>query len=114
MPIILHSDEPESQVYGSIFGGIFDGNIHTKDGVFYVEKISKYPTQFKNISGKIHSIIYHSENVIDPFENHHPGKLQPFYKVIRFLNRSTWLIIQTMKIMCIVYVTEDWSVLGLK
>lgn len=66
-------DEPKSQAYGSIVDGVFDGKIHSKDGVFYVEKTSKYPNRLKNITGKTHSIIYKEENVIDPYERHRSG-----------------------------------------
>jgi len=66
-------DEPKSQAYGSIVDGVFDGKIHTKDGIFYIEKTSKYPNQLRNITDSTHSIIYKEENVMDPYEDHRSG-----------------------------------------
>lgn len=56
--------------YGSIVGGVFDGKIHSDDGVFYVEKASKY---FDNSTDRFHSIIYKEAHVVDPYENRRSG-----------------------------------------
>nr|CAG4648533.1 EOG090X02I4 [Polyphemus pediculus] len=66
-------DEPGSHAYGSIIDGVFDGKIHTADGVFYVEKASKYRPHLKKVHKKVHSIIYKDEHVIDPYESHRTG-----------------------------------------
>ena len=69
----LLTDDPTSHVYGSIIDGIFDGKIHTKDGIFYVERSSKYPNQLRNQLDAVHSIIYREEDVVDPYVNQRSG-----------------------------------------
>ena len=68
-------DEPTSHAYGSIVDGVFDGKIHTEDGVFYVERKSKYADRLTNVTSRTHSIIYREENVIDPYEKMRSGHL---------------------------------------
>lgn len=69
-------------VYGSIVDGIFDGKIHSHDGVFYVEKASKYKKLTNGTTDRFHSIIYKEAHVIDPYEHQRTGnteiKLKPF------------------------------------
>nr|CAG4646879.1 EOG090X02I4 [Megafenestra aurita] len=70
--------EPKSLVFGSIIDGVFDGKIHSQDGVFYVEKASKYfqdNSTNGNVGGRnqFHSIIYKEAHVIDPYEQHRTG-----------------------------------------
>ncbi len=71
--------EPKSLVYGSIIGGVFDGKIHSQDGVFYVEKAAKYfpdnTTTTGNFSGRnqFHSIIYKEAHVVDPYQQQRSG-----------------------------------------
>ena len=67
------TDEPKSFAYGSIFDGVFDGKIHSRDGVFYVEKASKYFPGDANSTQDFHSIIYQEQNVVDPYEKHRKG-----------------------------------------
>jgi len=58
-------DEPDSQVYGSIRDGVFDGTVHTRrDGTFYVERSHRYLPYTSNSS--IHSVIYHDSHVNSP------------------------------------------------
>nr|CAG4641525.1 EOG090X02I4 [Eurycercus lamellatus] len=70
-------DEPKSFAFGSITDGVFDGKIHSQDGVFYVEKAAKYFPLSNNSSNseevKFHSIIYKESHVIDPYEEHRTG-----------------------------------------
>ncbi|KAK4021038.1 hypothetical protein OUZ56_002972 [Daphnia magna] len=70
--------EPKSMVYGSIIDGIFDGKIHSQDGVFYVEKATKYfpdnsTTAKFHRRNPFHSIIYKEAHVVDPYEQHRTG-----------------------------------------
>ena len=67
------TDDPTSHAYGSIIDGIFDGKIHSKDGIFYVERSSKYQNQLRNAFDSVHSIIYNSEDVVDPHINERSG-----------------------------------------
>uniref|UniRef100_A0A0N5BZL3 ADAM10 endopeptidase n=1 Tax=Strongyloides papillosus TaxID=174720 RepID=A0A0N5BZL3_STREA len=56
-------DDPHSHVYGSIFDGIFNGQIHTTDGNTYtIETVNKYFDK-NNLPKTYHSIIYHDENI---------------------------------------------------
>lgn len=64
-------DEPHSMAYGSIVDGVFDGKIHSEDGVFYVEKASKYFAS--NSTARFHSIIYKEAHVVDPYEDRRSG-----------------------------------------
>lgn len=72
-------DEPKSFAYGSIVDGVFDGKIHSKDGVYYVEKASKYFPRSENSSksandgDRFHSIIYKEAHVVDPYDEHRTG-----------------------------------------
>lgn len=67
--------------YGSIVDGVFDGKIHSKDGVYYVEKASKYFPRSESSSGsandgdRFHSIIYREAHVIDPYDEHRTGTM---------------------------------------
>ncbi|XP_040583096.1 disintegrin and metalloproteinase domain-containing protein 10 isoform X2 [Lepeophtheirus salmonis] len=66
-------NDPKSYCFGAIREGIFDGQIRTKDGIYYVERIEKYlkdlPT---NDTKNIHSVIYHESFMKDPL--HHSRK----------------------------------------
>jgi len=59
--------------------GVFDGKIHSKDGVYYVEKASKYFPRSENSSkssndgDRFHSIIYKEAHVVDPYDEHRTG-----------------------------------------
>lgn len=69
-------DEPKSLAFGSIIDGIFDGKIHSQDGVFYVEKAAKYfpdNATTNSSGGRFHSIIYKEAHVIDPYEQQRSG-----------------------------------------
>lgn len=70
--------EPKSMVYGSIIDGVFDGKIHSQDGVYYVEKATKYfpdntTTAKSHRRNPFHSIIYKEAHVVDPYEEHRTG-----------------------------------------
>nr|CAG4638307.1 EOG090X02I4 [Cyclestheria hislopi] len=65
--------EPKSLAFGSLHDGIFDGKIHSKDGVYYVEKASKYTPYLKNKTDDFHSVIYKEEHVVDPYEEFRSG-----------------------------------------
>lgn len=76
-------NEPSSHCFGAIRDGVFDGQIHSKDGVFYVERANRYfkddlipqDVEYRDVenrTSKFHSVIYHENNLIDPF--HHSKK----------------------------------------
>ena len=97
-------DEPGSHCFGAIRGGVFDGQIHAKDGVYYVERANRYfkddllnkdvvDKKINNNSNsttsrtsKFHSVIYHEKHLIDPF--HHSKKGTPVIFYIKFLTRK--------------------------
>jgi len=67
-------DDPHSRAYGSISDGVFDGKIYSSDGIFYVERASKY--QLTNTSTGVHSIIYRDDDVLDPYGQHVDGSVR--------------------------------------
>lgn len=78
------TDEPESTAFGSINEGVFDGKIYSRDGVFYVEKASRYfgrrdhndspgNKSSNSNTNDFHSVIYKEEHVIDPYEKDRTG-----------------------------------------
>eukprot|EP00096_Caligus_rogercresseyi_P006998 TRINITY_DN2419_c0_g1_i1.p1 TRINITY_DN2419_c0_g1~~TRINITY_DN2419_c0_g1_i1.p1 ORF type:complete len:912 (+),score=234.10 TRINITY_DN2419_c0_g1_i1:255-2990(+) len=71
-------NDPDSYCFGAIREGVFDGQIRTKEGTYYVERIQKYQ---KDLSSKhhantsthpnqIHSVIYHESFIKDPLHQH--------------------------------------------
>ena len=96
-------DEPDSHCFGAIRGGVFDGQIHAKDGVYYVERANRYfkddllnkdfvDKKINNNSNssttsrtsKFHSVIYHEKHLIDPF--HHSKKGTVIFNFSYFLH----------------------------
>lgn len=83
-------------VYGSIIDGIFDGKIHSQDGVYYVEKATKYfadntTTAKSHRRNPFHSIIYKEAHVVDPYEEHRTGiwlRLAFFFLSYRLTRKS--------------------------
>ena len=80
--------------------GVFDGKIHSKDGVYYVEKASKYFPRSENSSSsgsanegdRFHSIIYKEAHVVDPYDQHRTGTKERKRKKKLAKEGSTWLI----------------------
>ena len=76
------ADEPNSHCFGAIRNGVFDGQIHANDGVYYVERANRYfkddlvpqeeDVENNNRTSEFHSVIYHEKNLLDPF--HHSKK----------------------------------------
>ncbi|KAL3277841.1 hypothetical protein HHI36_013182 [Cryptolaemus montrouzieri] len=70
-------DEPQSDVFGSVFDGVFEGNILTSNGQYFVERAQHYfsPSTYPNQT--FHSVIYHENHVSDPhshlYEGHSAG-----------------------------------------
>ena len=65
------ANDPHSLCFGDIVDGIFDGQIHTQDGIYYVEQSNRY---FENYAGlqkspTFHSVIYHESNIVNSHEN---------------------------------------------
>jgi len=77
------ADEPNSHCFGAIRNGVFDGQIHANDGVYYVERANRYfkddlvpqeeDVENNNRTSEFHSVIYHEKNLLDPF--HHSKKV---------------------------------------
>ncbi|XP_063972508.1 disintegrin and metalloproteinase domain-containing protein 10 isoform X1 [Diachasmimorpha longicaudata] len=65
--------EPNSQVFGSISDGVFHGQIRSpRHGAWFVERAHYYfPPQAINESH--HSVIYHENDVVDPFADKREG-----------------------------------------
>uniref|UniRef100_T1J2R6 ADAM10 endopeptidase n=1 Tax=Strigamia maritima TaxID=126957 RepID=T1J2R6_STRMM len=53
--------------FGSIRNGVFDGNVHTEKGTYYVERANKYFAD--DMAPGFHSLIYHERDIKD----NHPG-----------------------------------------
>lgn len=69
------SGEPGSHVFGSLIEGVFQGKIISpRDGDFYVEKAHYYFP--KEANHTFHSVIYHSQDVTDPYAERRSGKSQ--------------------------------------
>ncbi|KAF7272279.1 hypothetical protein GWI33_014925 [Rhynchophorus ferrugineus] len=66
--------EPDSEVFGSIRDGIFEGKIVLPKGSFYVEKAHHYFPHEKHPNLTFHSVIYQEDHVQDPYENIREGK----------------------------------------
>ncbi|XP_076250266.1 zinc-dependent metalloprotease kuz isoform X2 [Rhynchophorus ferrugineus] len=65
--------EPDSEVFGSIRDGIFEGKIVLPKGSFYVEKAHHYFPHEKHPNLTFHSVIYQEDHVQDPYENIREG-----------------------------------------
>ncbi|KAF5276824.1 hypothetical protein FQA39_LY06376 [Lamprigera yunnana] len=66
-------DVPGSSVYGSIINGVFEGKIASPTGSYYVEKAHHYFPQKHYPNKTFHSVIYHEDHLIDPYENKREG-----------------------------------------
>ena len=54
-----------SHCFGAIRDGVFDGQIVTDEGTYYVERANKYFPDLTNDT--FHSVIYHEKHLKDPF-----------------------------------------------
>lgn len=63
-----------SQVFGSIIDGIFEGKIISSNDAFYVENAKHYFPNNSFIDYDFHSIIYNENHVNDPYENVREGE----------------------------------------
>ena len=68
-----HSDK-HPHCFGAIRDGVFDGQINTCEGTFYVERANKYFPDLTNDT--FHSVIYHEKHLKDPFHHSRSGKFQ--------------------------------------
>ncbi|XP_050669592.1 disintegrin and metalloproteinase domain-containing protein 10 [Leptidea sinapis] len=66
------ADEPQSAVFGSVTGGVFEGQIVLRDGTYYVEHAKRYIPQ-NSTRGRVHSVIYKEGDVIDPYAHRRHG-----------------------------------------
>ena len=62
--------------FGAIRDGVFDGQINTCEGTFYVERANKYFPDLTNDT--FHSVIYHEKHLKDPFHHSRSGKFQQY------------------------------------
>lgn len=68
------ADDPDSRVWGSIRGGVFEGVIESeRDGTYYVERAHKYFQGHNSTKSGFHSLIYHDRHVEDPYVNLRAG-----------------------------------------
>ena len=79
--VFLFSDDPRSSCFGAIRDGVFDGQIHTKEGLYYVERIQKYKKEHLDTKDvpenrTVHSVIYHEKHMKDPYHHKKNGKRQ--------------------------------------
>ena len=78
----LLADDPGSYCFGSIREGVFDGQIVTNGGTYYVERSHKHLKKdliqkIREKEGKsdAHSVIYHEKNIQYPVNHHRNSKL---------------------------------------
>ena len=67
------ANEFGSYCYGAIRDGVFDGQIHTKHGIYYVERANRYWKYDSEPKINFHSVIYHEKNHEDPFQQNKEG-----------------------------------------
>ncbi|XP_044757253.1 disintegrin and metalloproteinase domain-containing protein 10 isoform X2 [Coccinella septempunctata] len=65
--------EPQTDVFGSVINGVFEGSIITPKGRFFVEKAHHYFPISKHPNRTFHSVIYHEDHMNDPYEHLHKG-----------------------------------------
>jgi len=53
--------------FGSLHDGVFDGQVETPEGTYYIERAHKYFRDGSNDS--FHSVIYHERHLKDPFRH---------------------------------------------
>lgn len=71
---MLLTDDPNSQVWGNIQQGVFEGVIKTSsDGTFYVEKAHHYFPEHNTSNTGFHSVIYHDRDIHDPYASIRKG-----------------------------------------
>ncbi|CAD6208077.1 GSCOCG00012717001-RA-CDS [Cotesia congregata] len=67
--------ESNSYVFGSISDGVFHGKIVSPhSGAWYIER-AHYYFPHHAINESLHSVMYHENDVIDPYANIRNGKL---------------------------------------
>ncbi len=90
LPLIV--DDPSSHCFGSIRDGVFDGQIHTREGAYYVERVQKYSATSNDLIQRAaaekqqprhksnatampppHSVIYHEKDISDPYKHRRNG-----------------------------------------
>ena len=82
---LTFSDDPDSYCFGSIRDGVFDGQIITKGGTYYVERSHKHfqKDALQKLRGgdghtgnpQAHSVIYHEKHIQYPVTHHRNSKL---------------------------------------
>lgn len=63
--------DTDSEAFGSVIGGVFEGTVLTPTGQFFVEKAHHYFPHKTHPNRTFHSVIYHEKHVGDPYSHHH-------------------------------------------
>ena len=70
--------------FGSLHDGIFDGQVETRHGTYFIERAHKY---FKDDSNdSFHSVIYHERHLRDPFRHSKAGESSQNSKLMLVLS----------------------------
>ena len=83
-PVVTSSSSLKGYCFGSISNGIFDGQILTQEGTYYVTRLPFKSMNESNNTG--HSIIYHEKHVKQLEEPHTCGITEPVQK---WMNKVT-------------------------
>lgn len=67
--------ESDSEVFGSLTDGVFEGKIITPKASFFVEKAKHYFPHHQNHTIDFHSVIYDEQHVEDPYKDRRQGKI---------------------------------------
>lgn len=101
--VIVFPGEPGSHVFGSISDGVFHGKIISpRGGAWYVEKAYYYFPPHE-INDTLHSVIYHENNVDDPYAHLRKGNLRRIVSFsflffsFRFLSSSNFIVSNTKR-----------------
>lgn len=66
--------EPGSRIFGSISDGVFQGKIESpKHGAWFIEKAHYYFPRHE-VNESLHSVMYHENDVGDPYADIRTGK----------------------------------------
>ena len=77
----VSAGEPGSHVFGSVSDGVFHGKIvSARDGAWYVER-SHYYFPGEGFNASRHSVIYHEDDVEDPYKHLRTGTFSNFLNV---------------------------------
>lgn len=93
--------ERNSQVFGSIIDGVFEGKIISSKDAFYIENAKHYFPNNSFVDYDFHSIIYNENHVNDPYENVREGECFFFVVLIAFNLINQYPVFQILFVICI-------------